>query len=685
MSTQQAAVSLQSFGEVWETGKTLLALRVTLGLDDKASLATATLSDPDGAIAARLIDHSLNNGGLAALPEDKPAAPGQPASVPQGGGSADTTITPARRAFLDTIAWAEGTYTEPDNGYRTIVGYSYFTDYSAHPAQYVPSADSDAAGRYQFLSTTYAEMGQPDFSPESQDRAAIRKIDQRGGLGYVDAGQIEQAITACAFEWASFPGNDYGQPKRSMAELVGFYNKRLATYQTGVPGGAPIAATPTAAPAPTATGQPTAVKGGMLLVSSGAYTWEFLHTRTEATHEGVTTLTGQSVRALLNKRQHTRAEAETTLQALAEKVCTDAGIELDWQAAINPSYAYVHSQGLTDYQLLHRECQETGLILGEAGGKLTVRDLSQLQDTDLVLRPGLNLLSWAVKDEAVKPSDGGAGSASLSSEAKATVAPATGAITPTPAAKGDPAVGSPAPTPTATVTPGTAQAQAAGRSRVKRLKGLPSTFTTPLDGVSLGMQPMQAIRTQGLAGVLNRIWAVDRVIHDWNTGETTLDVFSPIDVPDNSPAVAAGTAPTGGTVTWGYPVAGFPVTDVRRPRSATRFHHGIDVGTPIGTPVYAMADGTVAFAAFASGYGLVLYVNTADGYQYRLAHLDSFVVRAGQTVTRGQLVAYSGDTGVGTGAHLHAEIRLPPGETGESTDWSAVGLKDYAVGEPMGG
>jgi murein DD-endopeptidase MepM/ murein hydrolase activator NlpD/muramidase (phage lysozyme) len=689
MSSYAIKASISGYGEVWEAGKQILSLRIVQGQDDKSSNCSLSLADPDGTIANRLIDHSLNNGGLQRLPDDKAPTSGNSTPIaPGGSGVADTTMTPNRKAFLDMLAYAEGTYSEPDGGYLTIVGYSYFTSTADHPRQFVASMNSDAAGRYQFLSTTWDGLGLPDFSPANQDKGGIMLVDGRGALGMVDSGQIEAAIFACNQEWASLPGSPHGQPRKEMGELLRFYNQRLAAYQ----GGSSVTPTaPTTAEAqPTATGG-TQVKGGSITIAVGSFSWDFLHTRTESSSDGVTTLTGQSVRAALNKRQYTRSEAELTLKDLATRITEAAGVTLDWQADFNPTYAYVHSYGLTDYALLVRECQQCGLFISDEEGKLTIKSLDQLADTDAVLKPGLNLIRWETRDEWLDPSKGGDGSSQLPSEAKATIDPIAGTVQKTPAPAVTPGkdkalTGQPSEKPTAALKDGDKDKAAQARSRVKRLKGLPSVFTVPLDDISLTYKPLKAVRTQGLPGVLSRIWVIDIVTHDFTAGTTTLGCYSPVDVPvtetesgDPSPG-----APTGGTVTWGYPVSGFPVTDVRRWRSSSRFHHGIDVGTPTGTPCYAMADGVVVFGAFASGYGLVLYINTADSYQYRLAHLDSLVARTGQQVKKGELVAYTGNTGIGTGEHLHLEIRLPPGETGESAELSAVGLKDYQVGETFG-
>lgn len=91
-------------------------------------------------------------------------------------------------------------------------------------------------------------------------------------------------------------------------------------------------------------------------------------------------------------------------------------------------------------------------------------------------------------------------------------------------------------------------------------------------------------------------------------------------------------------------------------RGASTYHKGVDWATPTGTAVVASSGGTVAKAGWGSGYGYVVYINHPDGKQTRYGHLSKVLVSAGQTVSQGQKIALSGNTGVSTGPHLHFEI-----------------------------
>lgn len=90
----------------------------------------------------------------------------------------------------------------------------------------------------------------------------------------------------------------------------------------------------------------------------------------------------------------------------------------------------------------------------------------------------------------------------------------------------------------------------------------------------------------------------------------------------------------------------------------TRMHSGLDLAGPVGTPIYATADGYVGRASYQGAYGNLVELEHGAGTQTRYAHLSSMLVRPGQRVTKGQMIARMGSTGRSTGSHLHYEVRL---------------------------
>jgi lysozyme len=155
-------------------------------------------------------------------------------------------------AFLKLIRFSEGTDKAPDP-YRVCFAYRHelvgkdgvsgtFDDFSDHPAitgewtgERLPDAMcksaglgpgcvSTAAGAYQLIKPTWRgirdRLRLPDFSPASQDRAALYLVANCGALEDVMAGRIRTAITKCSREWASLPGNKAGQPQRHVDDLL---------------------------------------------------------------------------------------------------------------------------------------------------------------------------------------------------------------------------------------------------------------------------------------------------------------------------------------------------------------------------------------------------------------------------------------------------------------------------------
>ena len=106
-----------------------------------------------------------------------------------------------------------------------------------------------------------------------------------------------------------------------------------------------------------------------------------------------------------------------------------------------------------------------------------------------------------------------------------------------------------------------------------------------------------------------------------------------------------------------YSVNGFGMR-VHPVLNVYRMHAGVDIIADVGTRIYASADGVVRFAGRTrGGYGEVVEINHGYGYTTLYAHLSKSMVRPGQTVRRGELVALSGRSGLVSGPHLHYEVR----------------------------
>jgi muramidase (phage lysozyme) len=113
-------------------------------------------------------------------------------------------------AFLQLIRYGESSNT--DRAYSTLYGGGQFSDFSQHPGIFFTLPDgrrTSAAGAYQITKTTWDSLRSynlPDFSPASQDFAAVCLIKRRGAYSDVLAGRFDTAIRKCQNEWTSLPG-----------------------------------------------------------------------------------------------------------------------------------------------------------------------------------------------------------------------------------------------------------------------------------------------------------------------------------------------------------------------------------------------------------------------------------------------------------------------------------------------
>lgn len=109
-----------------------------------------------------------------------------------------------------------------------------------------------------------------------------------------------------------------------------------------------------------------------------------------------------------------------------------------------------------------------------------------------------------------------------------------------------------------------------------------------------------------------------------------------------------------------YPVSNFVITTYFGSRGAyQRFHTGVDLAAPYGTPIYASRAGMVDTAGWSRfGYGIHVIIDHGGSVETLYGHMSRLVVRSGQWVDRGQLIGYVGSTGWSTGPHVHFEVRV---------------------------
>ena len=109
--------------------------------------------------------------------------------------------------------------------------------------------------------------------------------------------------------------------------------------------------------------------------------------------------------------------------------------------------------------------------------------------------------------------------------------------------------------------------------------------------------------------------------------------------------------PIAGSLTSGFGMRYHPI------HGGSRFHSGVDLAAPTGSPLAATLGGVVSTAGWAGGYGLLVTVTHGGGVETRYAHLSRLNVTVGQTVEQGDVIGFVGSTGNTTGPHVHYEVR----------------------------
>jgi murein DD-endopeptidase MepM/ murein hydrolase activator NlpD len=176
-----------------------------------------------------------------------------------------------------------------------------------------------------------------------------------------------------------------------------------------------------------------------------------------------------------------------------------------------------------------------------------------------------------------------------------------------------------------------------------------------------GLEPGDLMRTNGIDDP--RTLAVGQEL--FVPGATRVLDVEPapgfVGTPDPAPTVPARVDPSAASRARGEaPSFAWPLRGVlygRYGKRGTRHHDGIDIAAPQGTPVTAAADGEVLFVGVQSGYGKVVILRHGGGLVTVYAHNSEVLVREGDRVRQGDVVAKVGQTGRTTGPHLHFEVR----------------------------
>jgi murein DD-endopeptidase MepM/ murein hydrolase activator NlpD len=190
--------------------------------------------------------------------------------------------------------------------------------------------------------------------------------------------------------------------------------------------------------------------------------------------------------------------------------------------------------------------------------------------------------------------------------------------------------------------------------------------------------------------VLDRIWVVKTITHNVAARTTTLNVTSPVESKNVAPAPVTPTKPDGKPTTagkaWVYPVTG-SVTSLWNPRrrhpttGEIKPHRGVDIGAATGTAIYSAADGHVTRKFYDSaGGGNVLTIQHDNGYCTQYLHMNTAgIPQVGQRVLMRELIGEVGNTGIGSGSHLHFETWF-----GKTSDRDAASANPVEIFSKLG-
>lgn len=670
---------------IWETGKHLIDVEVTLGSAEKSSSCKVVISDLDHLVAEAVINHSIKTGGIQQLEgtdKAKPVnIPGALSEAGKGQGISAGWASPEEHAFADASVKREpnGATTDIPMSYRSKNGAGFYPASILLPGAGFPAeaGTGQNIGRYQFNRGDWKEVVDAglikDFTPAEQDIIFRFKLYKRNRGGkQLTAGDLDAAFKQASNEWVSIPWNTKDgqlQPGTTKKEYIDYYNQQLSAYKGGAATANPkpeVASAKTPAkPSTTDTAKPV-IKGSVIEVNINGYSFEFFHQGTEMSEDGKTTLTGHGLRWLMSRRTRSRTVKDVTLKQLATQVAKQHKVKLDYQSTIDPSYSHIDQSGISDYGLLIREAELSGLMVTEdmKAKTLVVKERKQMGAPSYILKRGVNLISYKITDKALSGQEKEV-SASLPQSNKSVIDPISGKHLSTKvnvdrqSASGT-ATGKVKPKVGGTLTTSDSITSTASSAKTKRIAGLPSTFVVPLSDETLQFSPLTTMLTEGFPGCLDRIWVVKTVTHSVSNNTSTLVLNSPVEVKDNGtptpPGAKAEPNNTPGTG-WVYPTSG-NVTSLQSANRNGRPHNGVDIGAGTNTPIYAVADGVVAVVAFqASGAGNYIILKHAGGYFSRYFHMvERTPLKEMDRVKQGDQIGKVGNTGASFGAHLHFEF-----------------------------
>jgi len=623
--------------------------------------------------------------GLDPVVIPQPNPPNQ-AGAAQSASNVSGQMTPHQRAFLDAIASVEA----GPQGYLSVVGGGGFTSYAKHPAIRNRQLNSDAAGRYQFLSSTWngavaSAIGAKDFSPENQDKGAIWYASHRGGSEVataIAAGNVSRlrAILGCPGEagcvWQGMTAN----PAKFDAAFAAALKKYSGTQPQQT---ANIDAVADGASERKERGLEISESGAQITVELGAkgkplVTYSFLHVglRYNLYDSSILEFEGASATVVMSRITENTSYQNCTAKQLFTQLAAKHGLRLVMNAPQQDTkYEYISQSNQTDMEFIAKECLRLGLTLKKENDTLIIEQ-RQAAPTDIIVRRD-TVTSLSISHQAGASSKGTRSpkdsNSSGTKKNKFDILSGkleTSADFPTGVKPGDSK--STTGSNTADREPILEKANSgAAIASEQRVKGIVISFAMPLTEQLIMAKVDSAIKTEGFgADFLDRFWVLDEIGTSISSSgySCTLSAYTPLKDKSPQPEAIAATEGTAERNANGYiaPMKDYVLTSPFGPRRSG-MHKGVDLASGNRQePIFAAGSGTVIDVQ--SGcqignqecggrYGNRVYINHGDGDVTRYAHLTSVSVTNGQAVSQGQVLGTQGNTGSSRGFHLHFEIR----------------------------
>ena len=671
----------------------LKSVSITLAEGENASSGKFSIYDPGAKFCDKYLLYIESVKGLTGFENPKTSTDATKGTIDslQSVMSADGSLDPKLRAFLDLLAWKES------KGYNSRYPSTTFSSFAEHPGVLNPNlyretgGNSDAAGRYQFISTTWTplknQLNLPDFSPISQDKAAALLLVQLGASSKVMSGDITGAIASSRSTWASLPGASQSDPSYTNDQAIAYYNTALSKYNPGTQqSSSATESTQTASnPPSTPISKVSAQTGSQITIELGfngkaIAAYSYIHTGLEFDRFAPFTLNFSFTAAIwvLAQRKKNTAYKDLTFKQIASKIAKSYGLTLDMKED-GAKYEYFPQRGKSDYESLLIEAKRLGYRIYSKGNKLVINPRST-DKAAFFIELGDNLGSkFLVSHKAYLESQINSSSSKtfLAGQRKTIVDIDSGIQKvinlENPIGKGISADKSVTGSAIAENKPKTT-GETDDKDRIRRLGEAISEITfaakLPTTPEVLLIDPDTSIATKGISTVIDRFWIPKSITHtlDSNGFQTEIDGYSPLRYAEKKEAgkgVINGLIPALNPNGFIKPANG-SLSDTFGSRGGQ--HKGIDIAAIAGSSIVASADGVVADSGDGciegdvscnGRYGNFTYINHANGISTRYAHMQtgSVLVHTGDQVKQGQQIGKVGNTGGSSGAHLHFEIR----------------------------